>query len=65
MAVAAESAGFASFWMPQVPGYLDAMTAVTVLGQATERIETRVRAAVTNSLAFGGSNASLVFGAPL
>lgn len=35
----AESAGFTSFWMPQVPGYLDAMTAVTLLGQATERIE--------------------------
>ena len=35
----AESAGFASFWMPQVPGYLDAMTAITVLGQATDRIE--------------------------
>jgi F420-dependent oxidoreductase-like protein len=36
---AAESQGFASFWMPQVPGYLDAMTAVTLLGQVTERIE--------------------------
>jgi F420-dependent oxidoreductase-like protein len=36
---AAESAGFATFWMPQVPGYLDAMTAVTLIGQATERIE--------------------------
>jgi F420-dependent oxidoreductase-like protein len=36
---AAESAGFAAFWMPQVPGYLDAMTAVTLIGQATERIE--------------------------
>jgi F420-dependent oxidoreductase-like protein len=35
----AESAGFASFWMPQVPGYLDAMTAITLLGQATDRIE--------------------------
>jgi F420-dependent oxidoreductase-like protein len=38
-ATGAESAGFASFWMPQVPGYLDAMTAVTLLGQATDRIE--------------------------
>jgi F420-dependent oxidoreductase-like protein len=38
-AAGAESAGFASFWMPQVPGYLDAMTAVTLLGQATDRIE--------------------------
>ncbi|MCT7660639.1 TIGR03564 family F420-dependent LLM class oxidoreductase [Mycobacterium deserti] len=36
---AAENEGFASFWMPQVPGYLDAMTAVALLGQATERIE--------------------------
>ena len=35
----AEKQGFASFWMPQVPGYLDAMTAVALLGQATERIE--------------------------
>ena len=32
---AAETAGFTSFWMPQVPGYLDAMTAVTLIGQAT------------------------------
>ena len=36
---AAESQGFASFWIPQVPGYLDAMTAVALLGQVTERIE--------------------------
>jgi F420-dependent oxidoreductase-like protein len=36
---AAEDDGFASFWMPQVPGYLDAMTAVALLGQITERIE--------------------------
>ena len=35
----AESDGFASFWIPQVPGYLDAMTAVALLGQVTERIE--------------------------
>jgi F420-dependent oxidoreductase-like protein len=38
-AARAESDGFASFWMPQVPGYLDAMTAITLLGQATDRIE--------------------------
>jgi F420-dependent oxidoreductase-like protein len=38
-ASAAESAGFTSFWMPQVPGYLDAMTAVALIGQVTERIE--------------------------
>ncbi|OBG40931.1 LLM class F420-dependent oxidoreductase [Mycobacterium alsense] len=37
--VAAEGAGFTTFWMPQVPGYLDAMTAVALIGQATERIE--------------------------
>ena len=37
--VAAESDGFTAFWMPQVPGYLDAMTAVTLIGQATARIE--------------------------
>ncbi len=36
---AAEEKGFASFWFPQVPGYLDAMTAVALLGQVTERIE--------------------------
>jgi F420-dependent oxidoreductase-like protein len=35
----AESAGFASFWIPQVPGYLDALTTVALLGQVTERIE--------------------------
>jgi F420-dependent oxidoreductase-like protein len=35
----AEEQGFASFWFPQVPGYLDAMTAVSLLGQVTERIE--------------------------
>jgi F420-dependent oxidoreductase-like protein len=36
---AAEQQGFASFWIPQVPGYLDAMTAVALLGQVTARIE--------------------------
>ncbi len=36
---AAESGGFASFWIPQVPGYLDAMTALALLGRVTERIE--------------------------
>src|SRR5215813_3689469 len=35
----AEAQGFASFWFPQVPGYLDAMTAVALLGQVTEQIE--------------------------
>ncbi|OBI35426.1 LLM class F420-dependent oxidoreductase [Mycobacterium colombiense] len=37
--VAAEIDGFTAFWMPQVPGYLDAMTAVALIGQATGRIE--------------------------
>jgi F420-dependent oxidoreductase-like protein len=36
---AADEQGFASFWFPQVPGYLDAMTAMALLGQVTERIE--------------------------
>ncbi|KUI34808.1 LLM class F420-dependent oxidoreductase [Mycobacterium sp. IS-1590] len=36
---AAEKQGFATFWMPQVPGYLDALTAVALLGNATDRIE--------------------------
>ena len=36
---AAEDDGFTSFWIPQVPGYLDAMTAIALLGQATDRIE--------------------------
>lgn len=37
--VSAEAAGFSSFWFPQVPGYLDAMTAVALLGHATSTIE--------------------------
>lgn len=37
--VAAESAGFSSFWFPQVPGYLDAMTALALLGASTTTIE--------------------------
>src|SRR3569623_86784 len=36
---AAEAQGFASFWIPQVPGYLDALTAVALLGQVPARIE--------------------------
>jgi F420-dependent oxidoreductase-like protein len=36
---AAEEQGFASFWIPQVPGYLDAMTSVALLGHVTDRIE--------------------------
>ncbi|WP_460356286.1 TIGR03564 family F420-dependent LLM class oxidoreductase [Mycobacterium sp. ZZG] len=37
--VAAEAAGFSSFWFPQVPGYLDAMTAMALLGASTTAIE--------------------------
>lgn len=36
---AAEAAGFASLWIPQVPGYLDALTTIALIGQVTERIE--------------------------
>ncbi len=35
----AEQDGFMSVWIPQVPGYLDAMTAIAVVGAATQRIE--------------------------
>ena len=35
----AERDGFTSIWIPQIPGYLDAMTAIAVAGAATERIE--------------------------
>src|ERR1700761_7660926 len=35
----AESDGFTAFWIPQGPGYLDAMRAVSLIGQATSRIE--------------------------
>ena len=37
--VAAETAGFSSFWFPQVPGYLDAMTAIALIGASTSSIE--------------------------
>jgi F420-dependent oxidoreductase-like protein len=36
---AAEQAGFTSIWIPQIPGYLDAMTAIAIIGQVTDRIE--------------------------
>jgi hypothetical protein len=36
---AADRAGFASLWLPQIPGYLDAMTAIAAIGRVTERIE--------------------------
>ena len=29
----AEAAGFASMWIPQVPGYLDALTIIAMLGR--------------------------------
>jgi F420-dependent oxidoreductase-like protein len=38
-AEAAEKAGFTSIWVPQVPGDFDAFTAITLMGQATGRIE--------------------------
>jgi len=38
-AQAAERDGFASIWMPQIPGEFDALTAITLMGHATERIE--------------------------
>ncbi len=34
-----DEAGFTSLWLPQIPGYLDAMTAIAVIGHATQRIE--------------------------
>lgn len=37
--MAAETAGFSSFWFPQVPGYLDAMTAIALIGASTSSIE--------------------------
>jgi len=38
-AEAAEKAGFTSIWVPQVPGDFDALTAITLMGQVTRRIE--------------------------
>jgi F420-dependent oxidoreductase-like protein len=38
-AVAAEQAGFVSLWVPQIPDDFDALTAITVMAQATERVE--------------------------
>jgi F420-dependent oxidoreductase-like protein len=35
----AESGGLASFWFPQVPGYLDAMSVIALIGACTMRIE--------------------------
>ena len=38
-AQAAERAGFTSLWVPQIPGDFDALTAITLMGHATHRIE--------------------------
>ena len=38
-AAAAEEAGFTSIWVPQVPNDFDALTAITLMGRATSRIE--------------------------
>ena len=38
---AADRAGFTSMWIPQIPGYLDAMTAIAVIGQVTEQHRAR------------------------
>jgi F420-dependent oxidoreductase-like protein len=38
-AAAAERDGFTSIWVPQIPGDFDAFVAITLMGQATERIE--------------------------
>lgn len=38
-AQASEQDGFSSIWVPQIPGDFDALTAITLMGRATERIE--------------------------
>ncbi len=38
-ALAAERDGFTSIWLPQIPGDFDAFVAITLVAQATERIE--------------------------
>src|SRR4029450_4328321 len=38
-AEAAERDGFTSIWVPQIPGGFDGVTALALMGQATERIE--------------------------
>ncbi|MCI0635766.1 MAG: LLM class F420-dependent oxidoreductase [Actinobacteria bacterium] len=38
-AEAAERAGFTSIWVPQLPGDFDALTAIALMGRATERVE--------------------------
>src|SRR5688500_17130117 len=65
---AAEQDGFASVWVPQVPGYLAALTVLAVVGPATDRIElatavlpiqsrhpvTMAQQALTTQMACGG-----------
>src|SRR5580704_5995024 len=38
-AVWAETAGLAAVWVPQIPDEFDALTAATIIGEATSRIE--------------------------
>ena len=38
-AEAAEAAGFASIWVPQIPDEFDALTAIALMGRATSRVE--------------------------
>jgi F420-dependent oxidoreductase-like protein len=38
-AEAAEQAGFHSIWVPQLPGDFDALTAIALMGRATDRVE--------------------------
>ena len=42
-AEAAERAGFASIWVPQLPDDFDALTACALIGRATARIESHRR----------------------
>ena len=35
----ADEAGYASMWITQIPGYLDALTAIALMGPATNQIE--------------------------
>jgi F420-dependent oxidoreductase-like protein len=45
-AEAAEALGFTSIWVPQIPDEFDAMTAVTLMGRSTSRIEIGTAVAV-------------------
>ncbi|HXK22853.1 MAG TPA: TIGR03564 family F420-dependent LLM class oxidoreductase [Myxococcota bacterium] len=36
---AIDRAGFASLWLPQIPGYLDALSAIAAIGRVTQQIE--------------------------